>query len=427
VSQKSIDYAKALYIQGCLGMKRIDRLGLMCVSALFLVGCGSLRQYHPLPETLENKVQMPGFHDVRAWADEHSKGLEASATQSVDQERAANHGELKPEMTALALSGGGSDGAFGAGFLCGWTKNGTRPHFKVVTGISTGSLIAPFAFLGSSYDARLERVYTTISAEKIYKPYSMFSIFMSLIHLQSLPSLASNEPLGNLIAKEIDEDMLKKIAAEHRKGRRLLVGTTQFNAQRLVIWNMGEIASVGTPAALQLFRKILLASSSIPVTFPPQYLTVEAEGKQYEEMHVDGGIEAQVMLYENAILPFSKAVGKQQRVSRPRKLYIIRNEKIYPEWENVKPQLKFMAVRSIDSLTKSQGIGDLFRLYTYALRDKIEYNLVFIPDNFKELEDKPFDNAYMRKVFKLGYDMGKSKQALRHYPPGFDPAVNYPE
>lgn len=396
------------------------------VSTLFLQGCGTLKQYQPLPEQLEAKVQMPGFQDVRSWADVHSKALELSAAESIDQERRANHGQPRSEMAALALSGGGSDGAFGAGFLCGWTKTGTRPDFKVVTGISTGSLIAPFAFLGPAYDKRLERVYTTITEDQIYKQHSLFSIFLALIRLQTLPSLATNEPLGRLIDKEIDMTMLNKIAVEHKKGRRLLVGTTQFNAQRLVIWNMGEIAAIGGPAALQLFRKILLASSSIPVTFPPQYFTVQVAGKIYEEMHVDGGIEAQVMLYENAILPFSKAVSMNHRVSRPRKLYIIRNERIYPEWENVKPALKYMAVRSIDSLTKSQGIGDLFRLYTYALRDHIDYNLTYIPDNFKESEDHPFDNAYMRKVFKLGYNMGKSKQPLQHYPPGFDPNVSYP-
>lgn len=407
-------------------MKTARMLVGLTLSAAFLQGCGTIHRYTPLPEQYENQVQMPGFKDVRVWSDVHSKTLEDSAVQSLQQERVANHGQLTPEMNALALSGGGSDGAFGAGFLCGWTEKGTRPQFKVVTGISTGSLIAPFAFLGSSYDAQLKRVYTTISPDQIYKPYSLFSIFLSLIHLKALPSMASNQPLADLIAKEVDMNMLRKIAAEHNKGRRLLVGTTQFDAQRLVIWNMGAIANVGTPAALDLFRKVLLASSSIPVSFPPQYFKVEANHKQYDEMHVDGGVEAQVMLYENAILPFSHENSKRAHAARPRKLYIIRNEKVYPEWVDVKPTLTGMAVRSIDSLTKSQGIGDLFRLYTYAQRDKIEYNLAFIPSSFRVVEQKPFDNAYMRQVFKLGYEMGKSNQPLSHYPPEFDPSVTYP-
>ena len=404
----------------CRAQKSLLFLAITITAAL-TQGCGSIKHYQPLPNNLESKVEMPGFRDVRAWADEYSPSLENSAKEALAQEKVANHGKVLPELTALALSGGGSDGAFGAGFLCGWTKTGTRPHFKLVTGISTGSLIAPFAFLGPAYDAKLKHVYTTIDDDKIYKQYSLFSIFMSIINLESLPSMATNKPLGDLIAKEIDADFLRKIAAEHKKGRRLLMGTTQFNAQRLVIWNMGEIASANTPEALKLFHQIMLASASIPVSFPPQFFTVEAEGKIYEEMHVDGGIEAQVMLYENAILPFSQAGNMRHRVDRPRKLYIIRNEKIYPEWEKVEPHLKQMALRSIDSLTKSQGIGDLYRLYTYSLRDTMEYNLTFIPVSFKEHAKTPFSNEYMRKVFALGYSMGSSGKGWQHYPPGYDP------
>lgn len=389
---------------------------------MLLQGCGALRQYHPLPEQYEQQAQVSGFKDIRAWADMPSKALEQSASEALTQESAANHGKPLPELNALALSGGGSDGAFGAGFLCGWSKTGTRPQFKLVTGISTGALMAPFVFLGPQYDSELKRIYTSISDDTIYKPYSLFSIFMSVINLQSLPSMASSKPLEKLIEREVTMTMLHRIAAEHRKGRRLLIGTTQFNAQRLVIWNMGKIAEQGSPQALALFRKILLASASLPVTFPPQYFAVTAYNKTYEEMHVDGGVEAQVMLYENAILPFSQAREMKNRIDRPRQLYIIRNEKLYPEWENVKPTLKTIAVRSIDSLIKSQGVGDLYRLYVYSMRDKINYHLMFIPDTFTQKEKTPFDQEYMRKVFALGYQLGSKKQdPWYHYPPGYDP------
>lgn len=390
-------------------------------SIIFLQGCSSMKQYNPLPQQLESQVQMPGFHHIRAWGDVPSQSLEKSAIESVSQEKMANHGNVMPVMNALALSGGGADGAFGAGFLCGWSHTGNRPNFKIVTGISAGALIAPFAFLGPAYDGQLKRVYTTISDDLIYKPYSAFSILLSVLNIQPSPSIANSDPLAQLIAKEVTPHMIRQIAAEHKKGRRLLIGTTQFDAQRLVIWNMGEIASVGTPAAIALFRKILLASASLPVTFQPQFFTVEAEGKIYDEMHVDGGLETQVMLYENALYPFSQGKKIGARINRPRKLYIIRNEKIYAEWDNVKPRLKDIAVRSIDSLTKSQGIGDLYRLYTYANRDGLDYNLVFIPRHFNEKEKSPFDNAYMRKVFALGYRMGSSKNPWTKYPPEYSP------
>jgi hypothetical protein len=139
-------------------------------------------------------------------------------------------------------------------------------------------------------------------------------------------------------------------------------------------------------------------------------------------MHVDGGVEAQVMLYENALLPFSTAERSGGRVDRTRKLYVIRNEKIYPEWQDVKPSLKYIALRSIDTLIKSQGLGDLYRLYAYTVRDKMEYNIIFIPATFSAKEESLFDNAYMRKVFALGYDLGSKGNAWSHYPPGYEPS-----
>lgn len=393
-------------------------------TSLVLQGCGTTKHHTALPAHLESQAHMPGFPEVRAWGDVYSKSLEASATQSIQQEKAAHHGKVLPVLYALALSGGGSDGAFGAGFMCGWTKAGTRPQFKLVTGISTGALMAPYIFLGPDYDAKLKTMYTTMSDANIYKPYSMFSVFLGVLNIEYLPSMTSNEPLVKLIERGIDMKVLRRVAAEHRKGRRLLIGSTQFNAQRLVIWNMGEIATIGTPDALKLFRQVMVASSSLPVTFPPHYFTVRAEGKLYEEMHVDGGIEAQVMLYENALLPFAAAIAnsKEHRVYRERKLYIIRNEKIYPEWADVKPELKAIAVRSIDSLIKSQGVGDLYRLYAYAERDGIEYNLTYIPKEFTLKPKTPFDNAYMRQLFALGYKMGKSDQKWEHHPPEYTPA-----
>ncbi len=394
---------------------------IMLYACLFIQGCSGINSYEPLPQNLEAQVQVPGFHDIRAWGDAPSKGMYQSARASIEQEKAANHGELHTEVDALALSGGGADGAFGAGVLCGWSKAGTRPTFKLVTGISTGALIAPFAFLGSAYDEKLKIAYTTMSDDTIYKRYGIFSILLSLANISSLPSLADNKGLADMIAKQVDERMLKEIAAEHLKGRRLIVGTTQINSQRLVIWNMGAIAASGSPHALELFRKILLASASIPVTFPPQYFNVKAAGKAFTEMHVDGGIEAQVMLYENAIRPFYRKGEVLKGSARVRKLYIIRNQKVTTEWQYVEPKLTKIAIRSIDSLTKSQGIGDLYRLYLYSQRDEMDYNLAYIPRTFKTTPKSPFDNAYMRKLFALGYKMGSSGFEWSKYPPEFNP------
>ena len=235
-------------------------------------------------------------------ATSHSENLEQSAIESIRQEMAANHGKLEPEANFLALSGGGGDGAFGAGILCGWTAAGTRPRFKLVTGISTGALIAPFAFLGPEYDARLKEAYTTMSDKDIY---TVTSVVTLVLNLGKIEAAASTKPLAELLERLIDENMLRAIAAEHNKGRRLLVGTTQLDAQRLVIWNMGAIAASYHPDALKLFRQVLRASASIPVAFNPVYIKVKAAGQEYDEMHVDGGVKAQVMLYGEAINLFT--------------------------------------------------------------------------------------------------------------------------
>ena len=384
--------------------------------ALIIQGCAILRPYNPLPAALEDQVQIPGLPGVRAWGDEHNKSFEQSAIESFEQEKAANHGKLEPLVYMLALSGGGAEGAFGAGILCGWTETGTRPRFKLVTGISTGALMAPFAFLGPAYDARLKQAYTTISDKDIFQAFGPVSILLSLANLKELPSLADSRPLAQMVATIVDAQVLQEIAQEHLKGRRLLMGTVQLDAQRLVIWNMGAIAASGHPQALELFRKIMVASASIPAMFPPQFFTVEAGGEEFQEMHVDGGTRAQVMLYESSI----RFLAVPSR--RPRKLFIIRNEQVHPEWQEVKPQLKHIAIRTIDTLLKSQGVGDLFRLYVFAQRDQFDYNLAYIPPDFTPRPTSTFDTAYMNKLFQLGYQLACCGQPWRKYPPGYEPA-----
>ena len=147
---------------------RVLVLALLTALVFLSQGCVALQVRHPLPEHLLDQVQVTDLPGIRDWGDVLSENLEQSALESLKQEMAANHGKLEPEVNFLALSGGGGDGAFGAGLLCGWTTAGTRPRFKLVTGISTGALIAPFAFLGPEYDARLKEAFTTISDKNIY-------------------------------------------------------------------------------------------------------------------------------------------------------------------------------------------------------------------------------------------------------------------
>jgi len=207
--------------------------------------------------------------------------------------------------------------------LNGWTAAGTRPEFKLVTGISTGALIAPFAFLGEKYGATLKTVYTTTSPTDVLKHRSLIAGIFS-------DAMADNAPLWALTRKFVTADLLKEVAAEYAKGRFLLVGTADIDARRPVIWDMGKIATYGTPEALELFVSVLMASASIPVAFPPVMIDVEVDGKRYQEMHVDGGTIAQVLAY-----PASLRIGDQSAavgVDRERTLYVIRNARLDPDW-----------------------------------------------------------------------------------------------
>jgi predicted acylesterase/phospholipase RssA len=359
-----------------------------------------------------------GLPDVRGFADSPDKSLEASAVESIRQELAPQPGKpagvfATPTVDILALSGGGADGAFGAGLLCGWTAHGDRPRFKLVTGISTGSLSAPFAFLGPEYDAKLKEVYTTIDTKDIYKVRGIFKILRS-------DSIADTLPLARLAARFVDDKMLADIAAEHKKGRRLLIGTTNLDAQRLVIWDMGAIAASGHPNAGRLFRQIMLASAAIPVFFPPQYIEVTAGGKKYDELHVDGGTVAEAITYEYTFRPKDvKALARGKDAKpRPLRLYVIRNSKTRPEWAATEAGLKSITQRAMSTIIKYQGVGDLYRIYTLSKHDGVDFNLAVIPGDFTVSRKEEFDRNYMNQLFNRGYDLGRQGYRWKKFPPG---------
>src|SRR5262245_46987034 len=197
---------------------------------------------------------------------------------------AENGPELRPAKTVLAVSGGGMYGAYAAGFLAGWTDTGTRPEFDVVTGVSTGALIGTCAFLRPEFDATARKFYTGVKATDVYSTKYWVSIPFS-------PAVASNQPLRNLIDQAVTPDVIAKVAAGHKAGRRLYVGTTHLEPRRLVTWDMGAIASRGTPESAELFRAILLASCSIPGILPPVPIEViSPDGSRRLEWHTDGGV-----------------------------------------------------------------------------------------------------------------------------------------
>jgi predicted acylesterase/phospholipase RssA len=296
-----------------------------------------------------------------------------------------------PPAAYLAISGGGDNGAFGAGLLNGWSAAGERPEFKLVTGVSTGALIAPFAFLGPAYDGTLKAIYTGISQRDIALKRSPLWVLFG-------DAMSDNAPLRRLVRKYVTEKILDAIADERDKGRLLLVATTNLDARRPVIWNITEIAATRIPQALGLVQKILIASSAIPGTFPPVMIDVLAGGKAYQEMHVDGGTTAQVFVYPSAM-------RLQEIAKRQRTLYVIRNARLDPEWAQVERRTLPIALRAITCLVQFQGIGDLFTIYTITQRDHLAFNLAFIPPTFDYPHKQIFDTKYMTALFGVGERM----------------------
>jgi hypothetical protein len=359
----------------------------------------------PASATLNDVVAAPGR--IRIWGDVPPKNIEA-VKRELDPQRQAGNFNPFDTINYLAISGGGSDGAFGAGLLVGWSESGSRPRFDVVTGISTGALTAPFAFLGSDYDAQLKEVYTTYGEN-------------ALVRNRPLPfavtdaSIASNAPMVTLIEHYVSFEFLAGVANEHRKGRRLLIGTTHLDAQRPVIWDMGAIAARGDQNAIELFRKVILASVSVPGIFPPVLISVAQGGRSYDEMHVDGGIISQVFLFPAQFDP--RSLDKRLGRSPTRRLFIIRNGRLGAEWETVEPELLKIAGRSLSSLIKYQGRGDLDRMYFESRSYNVEFNLASIPDSFVEKEHGPFDLTYMKALFEAGYVIGRNGSRWRTKPP----------
>ncbi len=391
------------WIRGCTVL-----LTLVCVA--LVMGCGSIPKRIPLPAGLSNEAKISGIPRARGWGDLPPPWMDKIFALSPEELQARFSKVMGKEHNYLAISGGGSNGAFTAGLLFGWTEAGTRPNFSMVTGISTGALIAPFAFLGPAYDATIKEIYTGISTEDILTERSLISAIFS-------DALADTKPLQKLLKKYITPEVMEAIGDEFRKGRILNIGTTNLDAQRPVIWNIGAIAASGQPQALDLIRDLLLASASIPVAFPPVLIEVEANGQVYDELHVDGGGSSQVFLYPLGI--DWRRVEKMLGVKGRPNVYVIRNAPLDPKYSVVEPGLAQIAGRSIDSLIRTQGIGDMYRMYLQAKQDGLSYHLAYIPKDFDEEPKEPFDKEYMGKLFDLGYRLAKDGYPWQNFPPGF--------
>lgn len=393
---------------------RVSAPAAKLVPALVLAAaCAHLPERNPLPPEGANAATVLGIPRVRSWGDEPPPWVHQWFERTDQELKDRYPGVYGKPLTYLAISGGGEDGAFAAGLLLGWTAAGDRPEFSVVTGVSAGALVAPFAFLGPEYDHVLRIVSADLQAKDVYKE-------RGLIRAIRTDAMATTEPLQSLIAKYVDEEVMEKIAAAYRDGRNLNIGTANLDSMRPVIWRIGAIANSGHPDALGLIRKILLASASIPGAFPPVMIPVQYDGESYDELHVDGGAASQVFLYPIGL--DVEAVNRRLAIPGRSKVYLIRNSRLDPMYEQVDNRLFPIAGRSISSLVRTQGIGDLYRIYLETCRDGLEFNLAYIPSDFTEMPDEVFDVDYMRELYQMAFERASSGYPWEKMPPELEAA-----
>ncbi len=410
----------------CLRSRTLALLARMLVVsvALLAAGCGTLLR-NPVPASLITQAAIPNMPDVRAFAGANNQALERDFILSFQQE---SRRDFPPDANGvvnyaqLALSGGGANGAFGAGFLNGWTSTGTRPVFKSVTGVSTGALMAPFAFLGPSYDDALREFYTTTSSQDIFIIGSLFNLAGRVL---SGEALADVSPLVTLIERHVDAELMQRVAEAHAQGRRLYISTIDLDATRFVVWNMGVIASSPDPGALALFRQVMLASASIPIVFPPVYFEVEADGQRYDEMHVDGGVGARVFhsggLFRPSIL---RERGGQGSLRGREDIFVIHNGQLFSSPRPTRRTILGIAIRVLDASSHAAVHGDLWRIHAVASYQRAGFHWVTIPNGTEIEGEETFDPVQMRALYDIGYQAARAGPVWETRPPGFqtDPA-----
>ncbi len=388
------------------------RAAAACLLLAFLAGCASIARLPAPPPQQVSAIDVLGVPETRFWADGDPASIIAFYERVLGRREAARpvgRGGRIPPGHFLALSGGADDGAFGAGVLMGWTETGQRPEFDLVTGISAGALIAPFAFLGPSYDPQLRALFTEIAPSDVVQ---LGRLALSVLFREAL---ADTTPLARLIERHADAAMFQAIAAEYQRGRLLLIGTVNLDVGRPVIWNIGAIAASGHPEALNLFRRILLASASIPGAFPPVMIDVEADGRAFQEMHVDGGAAMQVFLYPARLRP--RALAGRAGQQRETTAWVIRNGRVDVAITDPPGGIFSIARRSAQTLLHFSSINDLDRIYLSTYRDRIGFRMQSIGPDFDTPRPRFFDNAYMRALFAYGEARGRDLTSWVTAPP----------
>ncbi len=379
-------------------------LKYLTVALLIFVFSGCATRPTPLPA--EHAQKLPwGAIDLDINSNEKASiknSLGKVLTQKATKYRDVN-GSVPIDI--LALTGGGSRGAFGTGLLVGWTAKGDIPNFDIVTGISTGAVMAPFVFLGKEELDKVEYFYTKMHTEEVFTS--------SLLHIFGYGYVMNAKPLKKLFKQNFNKEFLDKIALEHKKGRRLYIGTTNIDTGQLTVWDMGAIASSDRPDKYKRFSDIIYASTALPIYLPPEYISVNVDDKKYYQMHVDGGIYTQVFMIGllvnwGEVLHFDKHANTNFDAT----LYTVANRK-YRQRDIYKP-IEQAPLSIIESyvLTEMDLLFDrsMYRLYYSCKKKGINFKMATIPEKMPDIIDVPteFSPKKMTKLFNFGYKTGYS-------------------
>ncbi|MPW31703.1 hypothetical protein F9L16_22255 [Agarivorans sp. B2Z047] len=368
-----------------------------------VVGCSSPERNAAQESELMYPLATAG---LRYWDGESTEITEHNIEQeyqSILDSRARNNG-VGSDIYHLALSGGGVNGAFSAGVLNAWTANGDRPEFDLVTGVSTGAIVSVFAYLGSDYDSTLKNYYTETPMSSLFQVKSIWS----LLRGEAVLDTAGFE---DQVRSYIDADIVKQLAEQRAKGRLLVIGTTNLDNEKMSLWDVGKIAQVGSDEAITLIQNIIIASSSVPGAFPAKSIVIDDGQQRFEELHVDGGVSRQVFLvpqwaYYN--LPFER---------NPQHVFVIRNGLLKPHYQVTNNNLTDIGLRSISTIIRNQGIGDVEHIYHFAQHNQMTFRLAYIDNDFSKISDEAFTKEYMTSLYQYGYQKTRADSLWENVPP----------
>lgn len=403
--------------------RRSDRLSgrfylrlLPCITLLALAACTTMTRLSAVPSELRDEARPDGVPGVRFYP--HPFSYPSAQLHGSTFRRASTGGSEIPVSLdtdagcdLLAVSAGGDRGAFAAGLLNGWSQTGTRPRFGVVTGVSVGALIAPFAFLGPRYDHVLREVTLSAGPGRFFRRRGPISGLLG-------DGFASSEPLGLLLATYVTAEVLQEIASEYRHGRDLYIMTTDLDAGVPVIWNMGAIAASDSPDALTLFRQVMRASAAIPVAVSPVLINVTAAGRHFQELHVDGSVVHQVFLYPYSAplpAPAARNAGPSCRA------FIIMNTQFNSNWSPTPRRTLGIGERTTQTLTRVEAFTDVDRIFAALQRQSIDFNLAYIDSDFQVAHPRDFDRSYMHALYVYGQQLGSRDDPWHNMPPQSQP------